>query len=146
MAFPFSVLNSKREKIVILDDEEEEEKNFVVRENIFETKISDFMALGLYYTQEYLQYIRDNSNYFYHCNIMMLFLTLNCINDQSFIGSPNYENYKKIIIDSLPKRKNKDKNKDEGILYQQALDRINFQILIYSKIIDRVNQENAQNR
>lgn len=95
MSFPFSVLNSKREKKIRIIDVSREisnEKDLSREFDVQLNKIIDFM----YIDPNDINFIMSNKNKFYRNNLAVLFLTLAMINDQHYIYTNN-ESYKKFL-------------------------------------------------
>lgn len=132
MSFPFSVLNMKKEKIVIKSDNYETDNTSTIYEMTFDKKVNDFLALNFYIVNPSdIQFIKNNQNAFFYSNILLLVLTLNCRSDPNFQSSIHMEKYTKKLLE------------DASIHDQQIIiERINIQISAYNMLIDNVIREN----
>lgn len=128
MSFPFSVLNSKQEKIII-HNEEVENESFTQYEIDFQDKLSNFNSMGLF-VSDYndIGFIYNNKNFFYHCNILVLVLTFNIRNDPSFITTPNYDLYLEKILEGINSQSKRD----------NVIEKLKYQISVYNTLINSI--------
>lgn len=131
MSFPFSVLQTKKEKIFIKTDNFDVENTSNIYEVTFDKKINDFLSLNFHVVNPVdIQFIKNNQNAFFYCNIMILILTLNCRADPNFQSSIHMEKYTKKLLEGIS-------NNEQ----QSIIERINIQIAAYNTLIDNIIKE-----
>ena len=78
MAFPLSVLNSKKIKYININNVENSEDTFVTKniDEDFKTQLNKVFEAGLYYEQKMVEFLYHHKLYFYHNNVATLLLSL----------------------------------------------------------------------
>lgn len=128
MSFPFSVLQTKKEKSLKINNHENETIEVKNIRTDFDKKIKEFAESGLsILNRDDLGFISKYPNYFYRNNIMMLMLTLNLRRDSNFKISPEYDKYKMKIFEGVGNGVDK---------INEVNERLEFQLLTYNILID----------
>jgi hypothetical protein len=102
MSFPFSVLQTKKEKSMRITQQETEISEVRNIKTDFDKKIEEFAKSGLVIlNRDDLGFVAQYPNYFYRNNIMILILTLNLRRDSNFAISPEFERYREKILEGI---------------------------------------------
>lgn len=102
MSFPFSVLQTKKEKSIRITQQELEVSEVRNIKTDFDKKIKEFAESGLaILNRDDLGFITQYPNYFYRNNIMLLMLTFNLRRDSNFAISSEFERYREKILQGI---------------------------------------------
>ena len=143
MSFPFSVFSKKEKRVVILEKYSDYNEPKIIL-NYFESQIEELIKIQLITIDDNLEdikFIKNNISKFYRNNLAVLFLTMNIRRSPEFVLSEKFKEYVKYIS----RVEEKVQNKDEKIISREEeefLEKLKFEIGVYSKKIDIVIESN----